>query len=297
MSTFSIRPGFLQSVATAVLLGTLAVTSAVRAQPQVAACVSAHAEAQVLRNRGALLSARKQLLQCARQECPKLVADDCATWLTALDESLSSIVFAVSDDRGRDLVAVTVTANGETLTERADGRALPLDPGVYALRFSAEGYLPAELSVSVRQSEKNRIVRVQLAAEGGSPSEIAAKTPASPAATDASPHPIPVISYVLGGTLLVGAGMYAYFGLSGLSKENELEKLPPDTACGSLCSAGRRDYILADIGLGVAVGSAIGAVAAFLLYDPRADAPARTQLRISPLAAQRGVLVHWSGSF
>jgi len=274
------------------------------AQTAASACVDAHAEAQVLRNRGALLKAHARLLSCAQNHCPKPVADDCASWLGAVEDSISSVVFAVSDERGRDLVDVEVVANGEKLADKTDGRAVQLDPGAYSLRFSAEGYVPAQASVSVRQSEKNRIVRVQLQRAVDPAAHLDTAVDAAPAAATAAPpthsaHPVPALTYVLGATTIVGAGMYAYFGLSGLSKERELSRLPPEQPCGSLCSEGKRDYILADIGLGIAIGSAAGAVLAYLLAAPDADreAPKHAQISLSPLIANSAAGMHCSATF
>ncbi|MEY4579724.1 MAG: hypothetical protein RL701_4427 [Pseudomonadota bacterium] len=282
--------------------GLLASPESVLAQSDAATCVSAHADAQVFRNRGAFVSAHERLLLCARSSCPKPIADDCATWLGALEDSLASIVLAVSDEQGRDLIDVRVTANGVKLTDQADGRAISMDPGLYTLRFSAEWHAPAELSIAIRQSEKNRIVRVQLRTRSELPAVTVTEhdEPAatSPAPTPTTPHTastIPIATYVLGATTLIGAGMYAYFGLTGLEKEHKVRDLPADAPCGSLCGEGKRAYVLADIGLGIAVASAAGAIATFVLL--RETDPSSARVGILPLTTQRGVLLHWSGSF
>jgi hypothetical protein len=183
---------------------------------------------------------------------------------------------------------VHISADGKAIAERADGRALAIDPGSYQLRFEAEGYQPSTLSVSIRQSEKNRIVRVNMK-HVPPPMAAAAKT-TIPAQSSA--HPIPIASYVLAGTTVVGIGAFAAFGLQGLSKEHAVEKLPPTEPCGSLCSAGRRDYVLADIGLGVAIASAAGALA-LLLLNGKDERPSAS---LQPVSGRGGAL-RWSANF
>jgi hypothetical protein len=268
------------------LVSSLAVAASAHAQAD--ECVAAHADAQLQRMHGALVAARQRLLRCAQTECPKPVADDCASWLGQIEDSLSSVVFAVSDDKGNDLVDVRVTADGKPIADKADGRALTIDPGSYRLRFEAAGYQPSTLAVSIRQSEKNRIVRAHM--QPVPPPMAAAPAPAF-AKAEPSGQPIPIASYVLAGTSMVGLGAFALFGLQGLSKEHAVERLPPTQACASLCSDGRRDYVLADIGLGVAIASAAGALAVWLL-NAQDERPQKASL-----AAADGGGLRWSATF
>ena len=281
-------------------------------------CVAAHAEAQVQQRRGALLAAREQLLFCAQKGCPKPILADCAGWLSEVEQSLSSVVFAISDEQGHDLTDVHVTANGNSLASKTDGRALPIDPGIYQLRFEANGFIASEQSISVRQSEKNRIVRVQMRRDLASVQkpvmvldETSLKRP-SHAERDAprGHKPIPVASYIFGGVAVVGVGMFTYFGLSELSEVKEKEALDVSNAererqglpieeCAELCERGRRDFILTYVGLGVAVAGAAGAVIAYVVSDPQPAEPSSGRLRlgVTPLAAQRGAVLSVSGAF
>ena len=289
------------------------------AQASAERCVAAHAQAQVEQRRGALLAAREQLLICGQKGCPKPIATDCGGWLAEAEESVPSVVFAVVDDLGHDLVDVQVTANGVLMTSKADGRALPLDPGLYQLRFQAEGYLPGQQSITVRQSEKNRIVRMQLrrgAAARHKPlvtldaaSLYDPYDSAPPPSTAERSKAIPVTSYALGGVAVVGLGMFTYFGLSELSDVKEKERLDvlnarrkelgqQEQPCGSLCDRGTRDFILTYVGLGVAVAGAAGAVLAYVLSEPKPTEHASgLRLGAAPLASRRGALLQLSGAF
>jgi hypothetical protein len=266
--------------------------SAARAQASTAvnACVAAHTEAQRLRMAGKLLAAREQLLACAQRECPALVANDCALWLPELEAELPSVVLAVEDASGRDLIAVRVFANDRLLTERTEGHAVALDPGSYRFRFEVAGYRPLTVTASVRQAEKNRLVRARLepvapnaAAESGD--ELASEGADS----------VPVASWVLGGVALASMGAFTYFAVSGKQEHNRLSE-----SCGQSCTDaqvadGKRAYIIADVALGVGVASAAAAV--ILLFTsgeaapaPEAGARAGLQVGVSP----DGGSVHWT---
>jgi len=236
-------------------------------------CIHAHAEAQQLRMYGSLLAAREELLVCGRNECPAPVMNDCAGWLNEVEASLSSLVFAVSDREGHDIVDATVRTDGKVLSERTDGRALTLDPGTYTFTFTAPQHASVAVTLSVRQSEKNRIVRVVLplplpAAEDAGGQRALSATRPTPAATGA--HPVPLVSYILAGTTLVGVGGFAYFGLSGNAEYRQLQRCADD--CADVRRAGRRDYILADIALGIAVVSLPAAIITYFVARPDRDA-------------------------
>jgi hypothetical protein len=252
-------------------------------------CLQAYADAQELRLKGSLLAARDRLLACSQNGCPRPVVKDCTEWLGEVDSSLSSVVFAISDEQGRDLTETRVSVEDRVLTERTDGHALSLDPGTYPFSFEAEGYVRAQQTIVMRQSEKNRIVRVQLtkvatrvetptaAISGSDGAATSAESPPKPG------HPIPVGTFVLGGVALAGAGTFAYFGISGLNKKADVNRCQAD--CRGLIDAGKRDYIVADIALGVAVLAATSALVWYLLPSDRRDsASARSRQLQAPRA-------------
>jgi hypothetical protein len=106
-----------------VLLLFFALAAASSAHAQTDECVEAHADAQLRRMHGALLlDAHARWLACAQPECPKRVANDCAAWLGEVEDSLSSLVFAVSHHDDRDYVYIS--ADGKPIAEHVDDRAL-----------------------------------------------------------------------------------------------------------------------------------------------------------------------------
>lgn len=277
----------------------LALLVAPDASAQRSQCLSAHADAQRLRMKGSLLSAREKLLVCGQSECPGPVANDCAGWLAEVDVSLSSVVFAVSDERGHDLVNARVSTNGRVLSEHADGRALLLDPGTYTFLFEAPGHAKAEQTISMRQSEKNRIVRVQLASLSAAGTEATAPLASSTANTPRErSHPVPLATYILGGAALVGIGGFAYFGLNGRAKYRDAQRCMRD--CDEIISAGKRDYIIADIALAIAIASAPAAIIVYFVAqpdDPEPSSDTASRLTVQPLVRERGAALQWSGTF
>jgi hypothetical protein len=248
-----------------------------RADAPAERCVTAHAQAQRLRLGGQLLEARAQLLICAQSECPGLVSSDCGVWLAEVESSLSSVVFAVEGGDGRDLMEVRVFANGHLLTEHTDGQAIAVDPGRYVFRFETAGYTPSNLDISVRQSEKNRIVRVTLPLLA--PPEVAAATspPVVAAAVESDHGGLPVATYVLGGVTIASLGAFSYFAIAGKNRLRELQhSCGPNNCTEEQAKGGRNQYIAADIALGVGVASAI-AVALVYIFDAGSSQSASTE--------------------
>lgn len=200
---------------------------------------------------------------------------------------MSSVVFAVSDEQGHDVLDASVSARDRVWQEQVSGRALALDPGTYVFTFSAPGYQSAERTVSIRESEKNRIVRVELKAAA-----VLADATVSPPPT-AAPHPVPIASYVLGGVAVVGAGAFAYFGLSGNARYDDYVDCRVD--CESLRRAGKRDYVVADIAAGVAAASLVSAVIVFFVARPRETDQVTWQL--TPVVDAQRAALEWRGKF
>jgi hypothetical protein len=279
-----------------------AVASALSA-PQVAradqeACIASHEQAQVMRLRGRYTAARESLLRCTQMQCPALIAKDCIALLAEVDASLPSVVFAVSEVGGADLVDVKVSGNGKLLTERLEGRAVTLDPGVYTLRFEAPGYAPAEQAVTVLEGQKQRLIRAQLTpAEGDEPAH-AAGTP-STTTTQAGRVPskqsrLTITSYVLGGSAVavLGAGIGA--GVVGWQQKQD---------CEESCSEkerehGKKLYRWADAAFGVAGGLAIAATWIYVSARSKNKRERPTALEnVSASVHAGGAWLGWQSSF
>src|SRR6185295_6535823 len=74
-------------------------------------------------------------------------------------------------------------------------------------------------------------------------------------------RPFPTIDYVLGGAAVVGIGTFALFGSMGNSGKKDLQN-----SCAPFCSTSdvnskvKSKFLIADIGLGVAIASTIAGI-------------------------------------
>jgi hypothetical protein len=243
-------------------------------------CLQAYADAQSMRLDGALIEAREKLQQCARASCPKVLLRDCTEWLAEVEQNLSSVVFAVTDAQGRDIADAQVHTGERVLADGLTGKPVLLNPGIYVLTFEATGYVPARRRLVIRQSEKSRIVRVPLSPLPP-PASVQTLdqylTPAKPG------FRLPVPAIALGASAVLGVASFAYFGLSGVSKREQAERC--EEGCRSLIDAGKRDYLIADISLGVALAAA-GSALLWTWLGQEAEAPpsaAKSGARALPL--------------
>lgn len=245
-----------------------------RAAADAEQCLKAHEAAQEHRLRGHYVEARAELLVCVQGDCPRLVSRDCASWLGEVEASLPTVVFAVDDSKGGNLIDVRITKDGKLLTDKADGRALPLDPGVSKLRFEADGYAPSEQTLSIRESEKGRLVRIALEPlPEGSGQRVASTSrdnfPGTPA--DVRKRRLLRTTYALAGVSTVSLAMGVIYGVAGKRRYDNL-----DESCGRDCSQrsiddGKLRYVIADVAFGVAGAAAVGAVTSYLFARRLAD--------------------------
>lgn len=221
-----------------------------RAEAPREACVDAHEQAQLLRLRGDLTGARAQLLRCAQSGCPAPLVNECVPWLAELEKSLPSVVFAVVNQDGQDLVDVRVTSEGRVLAEQLDGRAISLNPGSYEFMFEAPGYQTSHYTAVIREAEQHRIIRAQLNAR------------ATPEHEDkgASSRLGYAPAHVLAGGALLSLGTGLILGAIGKRSLDRLE----DACMAGECSEsertrGRRLYVGADVAFAVSAGLALAA--------------------------------------
>lgn len=260
------------------------------------ACIASHEEAQVMRLRGRYTAARESLLRCTQMQCPALIAKDCIALLAEVDASLPSVVFAVSDVAGADLVDVKVSGNGKLLSERLEGRAVTLDPGVYTLRFEAPGYAPAEQAVTVLEGQKQRLIRAQLTpAEGEQAAPSADTPPATQEGRAAARHSrLAITSYVLGGSAVAVLGAGIGVAVVGWQQKQ---------ACEEGCTEherenGKKLYRWADAAFAVGGGLAIAATWIYVSARNKNKRERPTALEnVSASVHARGASLAWQQSF
>lgn len=257
----------LASLAALVALALAAPASADEKQQ----CVEAYKQAQMLRKKGDLTSAREHLLVCSRESCPAVVKQDCVPWLGEIQRAMASVVVLARDPDGKALEAVTVTIDNHVVTEHLDGRPIELSPGAHALRFEAAGAPPVERSITLKDGERARAVEV----------ELSVPPPAKP--TEAPPpvtrRPIPAGVFVLGTVGVLGVGAFATLGLMGMGKRSSLDACKPSCAPSEV-DVVRAEFIAADVALAVGGAALAGAVVWFLLR-PEVTEPA-TAVGLAP---------------
>jgi hypothetical protein len=241
------------------------------------ACIQASDEGQVLRDRGKLLAARARFLACSRDACPRLVRTDCAGWLADVDARIPSIVVSAQDPAGRDAADVKVTLNGEVISTRLDGLAIPVDPGEHRFRFERSGSPPIEETILLREGERRRAVSVRFR-DPNAPREDAPKTPA-PAASGPSTGTL-AAAITLGAAGLAGGGAFAYLAATAKSDRDHLRE-----TCAPGCKQADVDAIRTkEIAANVALGAGIAAIASGVLVltlGPR-KAPASATISVLP---------------
>jgi hypothetical protein len=223
---------------------------------EVAACVKAAEDAQTQRSAHHLRAARQRLLACAQTSCPSVVRNDCATWLSEVDQLMPSVVVQARDTLGMERFDVRVIVDGELVANRLDGLSVMVDPGAHLFQFEAEGSPPVQQQILIREGEKGRALPITIAAP-----------PLPPAPTKPDRHP-PPLTYVFGGLGIAGLAGFTYFGIKGTADAHELR----DT-CGKDKSC-RQDQVdpvhtklvVADVCLAVGVVS-LGTALYFYLTD------------------------------
>ncbi|MFO0547472.1 MAG: hypothetical protein U0271_03735 [Polyangiaceae bacterium] len=219
----------------------LPATAAAQA-PDAQACIDLHSGGQLDRDEGRLLDARAKFIKCAASTCPSLIRQDCAPWLSQLEEAIPTITLRASVD-GADVTDVTVTLDGAALTQRLDGKPISLDPGEHVLKFEYGDFPPIEQRILVRQGERERAVDATFT----TPKKETTPPPPEVQYTE-EPGPVHPVAYVFGGLAVTGLGLFIGFGVKGLVDRNDLED-----SCSPFCTdddvaPARTSFIVADVG-------------------------------------------------
>lgn len=263
------------------------------ASADVAACVRAHASGQREAKAGRLKSASELFAACVSEEgCPDAIRAECAEFYKSSERNLPTLIFAALDEHGGDLIQVRVSADDRVLTESLDGRPIALDPGQHHLKFELASGQVLESDVLVREGEKNRIVSVRAKAEA-KPADQATSRNNEPAV--AQPR-LPVGFWVASGVGAAALVSFGAFALAGNGKKSTLNDCAPNCPSSKHedYDAMQRDYLIADISLGVAAVSA--GVATWIFFSNRRSSEAETQaastrfsnVSVTPLVSSRG---------
>ncbi len=252
------------STVAAVAQGTLAEADERTDEKQ--ACASAAEDAEQLRIDGQLGAARERLLRCSRSECPAAVRSDCAQWMTEVAAAMPTVVLAVRDARGQDVLSARVWVDGIPVAQGLDGKPLELDPGMHKFRFESGGIVVDQV-VLVREGEKSRDITATLDLAGAAP-QARGSGPTSPPSPSTHSLRASPWTWVLGGVGLVAVGIGAYLELSVNADASQLQ-----STCGHSCSHAQVDplvlkqQVLGPVAFGVGALS-FGAAAYTLFAAP-----------------------------
>lgn len=269
---------------------TLAASIAVLALPARASadeakriCTDAYEEAQRAKKRSALTEAREHLLMCGGPQCPDAMHADCERWLKEVEASLASVVFQVESTTHVELTDVRVSIDGRAPIVLG-GRAIDFDPGSHRVEISAPGYQALTRQLFVSEGQKLRRERVTLSASGES---AAASTPESSGGVPVIPEParkhrsLGAPFVVAASVAALGAAGFTIFGLRARSEDKALGRCEPQCTDSAVQEA-RRDYLIANVSLGVGAAGLLTAAVLFITAPKQASAarPRNVQLGI-----------------
>jgi len=223
-------------------------------------CVKANTDGQTVRLDGKLSTARARFDACSDASCPDLVRNDCLQRRNELDRVQPTIVFDVKDANGGDISAVSVTVDGQPLANKLDGRALPVDPGEHTFTFTATSGPPVSKKFVVKEGQKDRRERIDLApgaaapAPAPAPAQPAAASPTTDTGSSGAETPPPAdsgggmslgrkLGLVAAGTGIAGIAVGSIFGIMTFSASSQQNTACPGTTCnGSNRASAQNDH-------------------------------------------------------
>jgi hypothetical protein len=262
------------------VLGVLSVSVPVWAD--VAECVEAHSQGQILRDERQLLEARDTFARCNVELCPSPIRTECSQMQQEVERRMPSLLLAARDESDTDVVGVQVFLDDKAFEDGLTGTSIEVDPGPHELRFVYPDGTSVKQHLVALELEKDRPV-VAVHRTNTSPAEAAPGAPMPAEEPTASAHPNRTLALVLAGVGVAGVVGFAVLANSGQAEEQRLR----DT-CAPNCSLAQRDavssqYLWADVAL--ALGAASLAGGAYFHFVS------------SEGAAQTGLQVGWRGVF
>lgn len=261
----------------------VATTGTAWAEEDPDACISTHADAQVLAKAGKMIEARKKFALCATEACPKVIQKDCKNLGMAVEKWIPTLRLGLMEHDGTAVKDFRAEVDGVAIAPEVANQPIPVDPGERRIRFSASDHPATDVTVPVKKGDKDRSVVVQFAE-------------ADPVAAKAR----------IAGYSLAGVGAFAFisfvaFGISGYLDQEKLEDSPPRAGNRddlATIDSMRRNYVLADVSLGLSLVS-LGA-ATYLLYvtkDAGKRAPSRAPVALDVRGYGSGAAAFVSAEF
>jgi len=206
------------------------------ADPSKAECLAAADTSIQLRDQHKLRAARAQMLVCASPSCPSAIQTECLRRVDQINAALPTVVFEAKDPAGNDLSNIKVDMDGDPLTDRLDGSAIPLDPGEHHFRFTAPGGIVVDKTIVIHESEKDRherlVIGAPLPASTAQPAPAGALSPAPAESAEDPGASRRTIAYVVGGVGVAGLAVGAIFGGLANSSASSSKNECSTSSCG-----------------------------------------------------------------
>jgi hypothetical protein len=255
------------------------------------ACGDAFEQAQVRRDEGKLLDARRLLRVCSAPTCAPSEQKLCLQWGADIDVRLPSFVPSAKNGSGGDLVDVKVMMDGVEVATKLDGRAVDADPGVHSFVFVLPDGVTAETKAVAEERGKGKAVSVTF---GQATAPLAVQSPTESTTPDNTPieptsgkwSAMKIAGVATGGAGVVGLGLGALFG--GLAISTRSSDCP-----NKLCIPGAQStaYTQGDISTaGFVLGGVLlaGGAAMFLLAPKGDKEPVASSVAVAPLVGPAG---------
>lgn len=290
---------FLPKLVASFTLAALGLAPTLALADQKAECIDASERAQRSRIEGKLPEARKDLLACARSECPAVIRQDCSQWLQEVTQLMPTLVIVAKDGKGADLTDVRVFLDDQEVASRLDGKGLPVSTGNHVLRMEHGTDKPVEMKVLVREGEKARSIEVRFG-EVPKTVDAGAGGPIVPAGPPRKTNIAPLIVIGVGAAAAITGGVVALTGYGGIPDEcsSSSKTCKPgtsDTTKDKAASAhGQGLTGLAIVGAGGAV--ALGGLLWYVIAPTTQDKTVG-RLQVTPTVTAGGAAVHAAFTF
>jgi hypothetical protein len=299
-----------------------------------AACKVAYKTAQEREQSSRLREAQELYLACSKVACGAFMRPECTTKYTQLQSDVPSVIPVVTDETGAAKVDVQVKMDGELLTSKLDGRALPVDPGMHEFQFSTDAGVIATEKVMIMVGQRNSPVAVSLAKHGQRTLAASVTLPAPANRSSLEPHATPsklstdkaappkmvsesspveespdmaapeprrksagALPYIIGGAGVLGLGAGALLTVWGKKDNDALGQCSPNCLSSSV-SRVKTLYTVADISIGV--GAAALGVAAYIFATTgytKEKAPTKAAYSVDMQPTKNGAFATVSGAF
>jgi hypothetical protein len=252
------------------MLVTLLLGTARTAWADAGSCAIAHESGQKAEQEGRLRKAVEQFTACAADDgCPDVIRKDCMALRDDATEALPTVTFAVSDG-AHEVSNVRVFVDDELVMSRLDGLAVPLDPGRHRVKLMLPQGRVIASEVLLHEGQKNRLISVQTPKPPPAAASDAAPVEGQPSRRTSSPA-----LWAVSGVGVSALALGTTFALFGRAEERAVVDCAPrcTPAMRSNLDRARRDYLVANIGFGVAGAAAATAIVLYLATPTQTTKP------------------------